>query len=78
MTPYDDCTYCGGKVDEKQQSLDYRFHGQLFIVEIVTIGVCLQCGEKFLRAEVAKQLEKLVSSPQSLLKSVAVPVVSAA
>ena len=78
MTPYDDCVYCGGKVDEKRQSLDYRYHGQLFIIENVVVGICSQCGEKFLKAEVAKKLEKLASSPQSLLKSVAVPVVSAA
>lgn len=76
MTPYDDCVYCGGKVDEKRQRLDYRYHGQLFIIENVNVGVCLQCGEKFLKAEVAKKLEKLVALPQPSLKSVAVPVIS--
>ena len=78
MKPYDDCIYCGGKTEEKRQQLDYRYHGRLFIVANVLMGVCLQCGEKFLKAEVAKKLEKLVVSPQSNLKSIAVPVISLA
>ena len=76
MKPYDDCIHCGGKIEEKRQRLDYRYHGQLFIVENVRVGVCVQCGEKFLKANIVKKLEQLVSSPQPKLKSVAVPVVS--
>lgn len=78
MKPYDDCIYCGGSVEEKRQSLDYRYHGKLFIVENATVGVCLQCGEKFLKANIAKKLEKLVTTPQKKVKSVAVPVISLA
>lgn len=43
-----DCMHCGGEVDERTERLDYLFHGQLYIVETVTMGVCRQCGEKFL------------------------------
>ena len=43
-----DCLYCGGAVDKRTERLDYRFHGRLYIVETVTMGVCRQCGEKFL------------------------------
>ena len=78
MSPYDDCIHCGGRVDEKRERLDYRYHGQLFIIENVRMGICVQCGEKFMKADVARKLEQLASSPHPKLKSVAVPVMSLA
>lgn len=75
---YGDCIYCGGEVLEKRDRMDYRFHGQLFIVENVPVGICNQCGEKFLTAEVAKMLEKAAGSSNKPLKTVAVPVISIA
>jgi hypothetical protein len=35
MTPYGDCVYCGGRIVERQERIDYRYHGQLFILERV-------------------------------------------
>lgn len=75
MKPYDDCRYCGGEVDERLERLDYRYHGQLYIVENVSVGVCKQCGEKFLTAKVAKQVEAAVSSLKAPVTTVPVPVV---
>lgn len=75
---YGDCIYCGGEVLEKRERMDYRYHGQLFIVENVPVGVCHQCGEKFLTAENAKKLEKAAGSSDEPLKMVAVPVISIA
>ncbi len=75
MKPYDDCRYCGGEVEERLERLDYRYHGQLFLVENVAVGVCKQCGEKFLTAKVAKQVEAAVSSVKAPVPTVAIPVV---
>ena len=75
MKPYDDCRYCGGEVEERLDRLDYRYHGQLYIVENVPVGVCRQCGEKFLTAKVAKQVEAAVSSMKAPITTLAVPVV---
>lgn len=75
MKPYDDCRYCGGEVEERLDGLDYRYHGQLYLVENVLLGVCLQCGEKFLTARVAKQVEAAVSSVKAPVTTVPVPVV---
>lgn len=77
MKPYDDCVYCGGEVTEKHDRLDYRYHGQLFIIENVRMGVCGQCGEKFLTAEVAAHLEQLVRKQEEPVTTVAVPVLRA-
>lgn len=78
MKSKNDCIYCGGEVCEKSERLDYRYHGQLFIVENVPVGVCLQCGEKFLTSTVAKKLEKTVSKTAEPLRTVAIPIVSLA
>lgn len=77
MKPYDDCIYCGGVVDEKSVSLDYRYHGQLFIIEDVSVGVCSQCGARFLTAQTAKLLERMAGAQQKPVATVAVPVLKA-
>jgi len=43
--------------------------------ENVAVGVCKQCGEKVLKAEVAKQVEVAVSSAKVPVTTVAIPVV---
>jgi YgiT-type zinc finger domain-containing protein len=77
MKPYDDCLKCGGTVHEKLQRLDYRYHGQLFIIEEVPVGVCDQCGEQYLTAKTARMLEKLVQIQDKPVTTVAVPVLKA-
>lgn len=77
MKLYDDCTYCGGDIDEKTETMDYRYHGQLFIIENVPMGVCTQCGERFLTAKTAKHLETLAKSQNDPVTTIAVPVLRA-
>jgi YgiT-type zinc finger domain-containing protein len=77
MKPYDDCVHCGGNVEEKLQRLDYRYHGQLFIIEEVPVGVCNQCGEQYLTAKTSRMLEKLVQKQDKPVTTVAVPVLKA-
>lgn len=78
MKNNNDCIYCGGEVLERLERLDYRHHGQLFIIENVPLGVCIQCGEKFLSADVSKKLEKAVTSTDKNFKMIAIPVISLA
>jgi YgiT-type zinc finger domain-containing protein len=74
MHKYGDCSFCGGKVKEKPVELDYRYKGQLFIFENVPVGVCQQCGEKYLTAEIAKKIEQRIMSNRKWHKTVRVPV----
>lgn len=78
MKNYGDCTYCGGEVMEKFERIDYRYHGQLFIIENVPVGVCNQCGERFLTSEIAKRLEQAAAKADKPLKTVAIPIISIA
>lgn len=63
---------------EKRERVDYRYHGQLFIIENVPVGVCNQCGEKFFTAEVAKKMEMSATGSHKSIKMVAIPVISIA
>ena len=61
---------------EKSVELDYRYKGELFIFEKVPVGVCQQCGEKYLTAEIAKKVEKRIKSDKTWQRTVSVPVES--
>ena len=76
MNPYGDCVYCGGEVTERLERIDYRFHGQLFILENVPTGVCNQCGEKYFKAAVAKMMEEAVGCVDGAVPTIAIPVIT--
>lgn len=55
-----DCIYCGGYVQERKETRELRWKGKLYIIENVPLGVCNQCGERFLKPDVAKAVDKLL------------------
>ena len=59
---YGDCYFCGGEVTEKIIELEFRWKGQLYILEGVPTGICQQCGEKYFTAEVSKAIDRAVES----------------
>ncbi|MBP7869625.1 MAG: DUF4258 domain-containing protein [Candidatus Hydrogenedentes bacterium] len=76
MEPYGDCIYCGGEVIERVQRVDYRLHGQLYILEGVPAGVCQQCGELFFTAEVARRMESVVAEATGPVETLPIPVIA--
>ncbi len=74
MHKYGDCSYCGGEVKGKRVELDYRYKGKLYIFEDVPAGVCKQCGEKFLTAKIAKEIERRIQTKERWDKTIPVPV----
>jgi YgiT-type zinc finger domain-containing protein len=73
---YSDCFYCGGIVTERIITKEYHKHGKLYLVENVPVGVCGQCGERFLLAKVAKRLERIVEQGKEPKRTVEVPIFS--
>ena len=57
---YSDCFYCGGEVKEKLMPREVRWKDKLFIFENVPMGVCKQCGERFLKPVVAKSIDQVL------------------
>ena len=53
-----DCTFCGGTVTAKRIDYDYRREGRLLVITNVPAGVCRQCGEKYFRLDVLKQIDE--------------------
>lgn len=75
MPDYADCIYCGGEVSEQRQPREIRWEGQLHIVEGDPMGVCGQCGERFLKPHVAEAVDALLDKGEPAAK-VEVPVLT--
>ncbi|MEK6615709.1 MAG: type II toxin-antitoxin system MqsA family antitoxin [Bacteroidota bacterium] len=71
---YSDCFYCGGVVKEQLISRELRWKGVLFIIENVPAGVCMQCGEKFLKPQVVKMIDEILQQKKKPVKNISVPV----
>ena len=74
MHKYGDCSFCGGEVKSDKVELDYRYQGKLYVFEDVPAGVCRQCGEKYLTAKIAKEIESKLQSKENWTKTITVPV----
>lgn len=77
MYDYGKCHVCGGKMEAKQIRQDFWIKGKLIVVEKVPAGICTQCGEKTVRAEVGRKLSQVLSGKRQLKRSrtIAVPVI---
>lgn len=62
---------CGGAVREERQSISRWKDGDLFIIERVPIGVCVECGERIFKGPVLEQIEQLISHPIPVKKILA-------
>ena len=76
MAEYDDCTFCDGRVQERLVTKACWWGDQLVaIVENVPAGVCDQCGERYYKAHVLKEIETMLSKKEAF-RSVKVNLVS--
>ena len=68
------CAFCKGEVEERLIRYVQEFEGRVIIIENVPAEVCSQCGEKFIRPEVAEKIQRLVWEQPSPKRSAKVPV----
>ncbi|MFV9690283.1 MAG: YgiT-type zinc finger protein [Desulfobacteria bacterium] len=61
---YHKCHFCGGEVVEKKITVDYRWGEEL---------IALIKGEQYLKAEIVKEMERLVHSRETPKKLIQVP-----
>lgn len=71
---YEDCFFCGGTVEERLMPREMHWQNNLLVFEDVPMGVCLQCGEKFLSADVAQKIDIALQSAQHPIRILNVPV----
>ncbi len=59
------CFFCGGELKAiTVGNFDYRLEGQLYVIKDTPAGLCLQCGEKYVTAETAKKINRLIENRQ--------------
>lgn len=59
---YSDCYFCGGTVAEELASREIWWQGTLHLIENAPVGVCQQCGQKFILPAVAKVIDQMLAS----------------
>jgi hypothetical protein len=47
---------------------ELRWQEKWYILEAVPVGVCQQCGEKFLKPEVAKTIDRILQGGKAPLR----------
>ena len=73
MAEYDDCTFCGGRVQERLVTKVCWWGDQLVaLVANVPAGVCDQCGERYYKARVLKEIEAMLGE-RTAFETIAVP-----
>ena len=66
METYADCSYCGGGVQEQRVQKVCWWGGKLkALIDNVPAGVCTQCGERFYKAIVLKEIESMLEKEDS-------------
>ena len=71
---YHKCHFCGGDILEKRITTDYPWGEDLIAaIESVLTGICQICGEQYLKAEIVKEMERLVHSREKPKKIIEVP-----
>src|SRR5205807_10198204 len=59
---YGACQICGERMEEQRIKQDFWIKGKLIVIEDVPAGVCPQCGEKVVKAEVGRQIATLTGN----------------
>jgi YgiT-type zinc finger domain-containing protein len=66
---YGECEICNTPMREKIIKQDFWIRGKLIIVEDVPAGVCPQCGEKVVKADVGRWIIKLIQNSERIAKA---------
>jgi YgiT-type zinc finger domain-containing protein len=77
MYNYGNCHVCGGKMQTKQIKQDFWIKNKLVVIEDVPAGVCSQCGEKVVNADVGRRLAGALkdTARRKKARTIAVPVI---
>jgi len=75
---YGKCHICGERMEERLIKQEFWIKGKLIVVEDIPAGVCPQCGEKVVRADVGRLIAGLLEDAKRLRKArtMSVPVLS--
>ena len=74
---YGECEICNTPLEERRIKQDFWIKGELVVVENVPAGVCPQCGEKVVNADVGRWMGTLAENPELIAQArrISVPAV---
>lgn len=74
---YGACHVCGAAMREQPVKQDFWIRDNLIVVESVPAGVCTQCGERVVNADVGQRIASLIQDAPRLrhAKILSVPVI---
>lgn len=77
MYDYGKCHVCGERMEEKRVKQELWIKNRLVVIEGVPAGVCPQCGEKVVKADVGQGIAALIQDSGLLRKArtMSVPVI---
>ena len=69
MYNYGKCEICDTPLQERTIQQDFWIKDKLVVIENVPAGVCPQCGEKVVGAEVGEHIDELLKDTKHINKS---------
>lgn len=69
MYDYGECNIYGQRMQERCVKQDFWIKGKLTVIENVPTGVCPQCGEKVVTADVGRRISTLIEDSKELRKA---------
>jgi YgiT-type zinc finger domain-containing protein len=66
---YGKCHVCDSKMEEKPIEQDFWIKGKLIIIEDIPAGVCRQCGEKIVKADVGRWIANVIENSDRIEKA---------
>ena len=74
---YGECEICNTPMQEKYIKQDFWIRGELIVVEDVPAGVCPQCGEKVVKANIGQRITRLLENSELIAKAprITVPII---
>ncbi len=75
---YGKCHICGEHMEEQRIKQDFWIKGKLIVIEDVPAGVCPQCSEKVVKADVGRSIAIFLEDSNRLrnARTISVPVIS--
>lgn len=77
MYNYGECEICGTQMEEKNINQDFWIKDKLIVIKKVPVGVCPNCGEKIVNAEVGEHIDKILKDSNRINKAptISVPLI---
>ncbi|MCX5898329.1 MAG: YgiT-type zinc finger protein [Proteobacteria bacterium] len=74
---YGECEMCDTPMREQYITQDFWIRNKLIVIDGIPAGVCPQCGEKVVRADIGQCIAKLIVNSKRIAKApkISVPMI---